>query len=256
MKNKTGVLTAKSAIVTGGSQGIGEAIAHAYADAGARVAVLARTLSKAQGVADAIRRKGGEAEAVLCDISDQASITSAVADVTHAFGAIDILVNNAGAYLMSPLSATAEADIDLMLATNVKGPFLLAQAVLPSFESRGQGKIINIASIFGNDGFPGSAVYCATKAAVTLMTKSLALELRDRRIQVNAIAPGWVETPLNAEYRATNEEFMRRADERFGGKGAWMQPSEIAGPAVFLASSAADSITGATLFVDRGWSAY
>ena len=134
--------------------------------------------------------------------------------------------------------------------------FFLCQAVLPDFTRAGEGVIINIGSIFGNTGFPGSTIYCATKGAISLLTKTLALELRDRNIRVNSIAPGWFETPLNEDYRATNEEFMRRADERFGGKGAWMQPDEITGAAVFLASSGARSIIGTTLFVDRGWSAY
>ena len=252
----SGPLWGKVAIVTGGSQGIGEAIARSYAQAGAKVAVLARTGAKAAAVAAAIGKAGGSAIAVTCDVSSHASIKEAVAAIVRDLGGVDILVNNAGAYLMSPLGGTREDAIDVMLATNIKGPFLLAQEVLPSFEKAGRGKILNISSIFGNDGFPGSSIYCATKGAISLLTKTLGLELRDRNIQVNAIAPGWVETPLNEGYRATNKEFMRRAEERFGGPGAWMQPSEIAGAAVFLASPAADPITGTTLFVDRGWSAY
>jgi NAD(P)-dependent dehydrogenase (short-subunit alcohol dehydrogenase family) len=249
-------LQGKSAIVTGGSQGIGEAIARAYAKAGAKVAVLARTLAKAEAVAVAIRTGGGQATAFNCDVSSHVSIKNAVLEIVRNFGGVDILVNNAAAYLMSPLGATGEDAIDVMLATNIKGPFLLAQEVLPMLERAAPGKIINIGSIFGNDGFPGSSIYCATKGAISLLTKTLALELRDRNIQVNAIAPGWVETPLNEGYRATDRDFMRRAEERFGGPGAWMKPDEIAGAAVFLASRAADSVTGTTLFVDRGWSAY
>ena len=113
----------------------------------------------------------------------------------------------------------------------------MCQALLPEFERRRRGKIVNIGSIFGHTGFPGSAGYCGTKAAIHLMTKTLGIELRERNIQVNAIAPGFTETPLNEGYRATNEEWMRRADERFGGPGVWMKPEELAGAAVFLASS-------------------
>jgi NAD(P)-dependent dehydrogenase (short-subunit alcohol dehydrogenase family) len=194
--------------------------------------------------------------AVACDVARVDQIESATARVLDTFGGIDVLVNNAGAYLMSPLGGTSEDAVQAMLDVNVKGVFFLCQAVLPAFERRGRGKIINIGSIFGHDGFPGSSVYCATKAAITLLTKSLALELRDRNIQVNAIAPGFVETPLNAGYRATNEDYMRRATERFGGPGVWMKPEELTGAAVFLASEDSDPVTGATLFVDRGWSAY
>jgi NAD(P)-dependent dehydrogenase (short-subunit alcohol dehydrogenase family) len=165
-------------------------------------------------------------------------------------------VNNAGAYYLSPLGSTVEAEFDAMLDTNIKGVFFLCQAVLPEFQRRKQGKIINIGSIFGNDGFPGSGAYCSTKGAIVLMTKTLGLELRDLNIQVNAIAPGFIETPLNANYRATNKEWMRRADERFGGPGVWMKPDELTGAAVFLASKDADAVTGTVLYVDRGWSAY
>ena len=249
-------LKGRVAIVTGGSQGIGEAIARRYAAEGASVAILNRNPGKAAEVVGAIRSDGGEATAIAADISRVAEIDRAVAEVLETYGAIDIVVNNAAAYLLSPLGGTTEEAFDVMIHTNVKAVFFLCQAVLPEFERRGRGKIINIGSIFGDGGFPGSAVYCSTKGAVTQMTRTLALELRERNIQVNAIAPGFVATPLNAGYRATNAEFMRRADERFGGPGVWMQPDEIAGSAVFLASDDADSVTGAVLFVDRGWSAY
>jgi NAD(P)-dependent dehydrogenase (short-subunit alcohol dehydrogenase family) len=244
------------AIVTGGSQGIGEAIARRYAAEGAKVAIVNRNAEKAATVVALIRKAGGEARSFPADVSRVADINGAVAAVLETYGTIDILVNYAGAYYLSPLGSTVEAEFDAMLDTNIKGVFFLCQAALPEFERRRQGKIINIGSIFGNDGFPGSAAYCGTKGAIVLLTKSLGLELRERNIQVNAIAPGYIETPLNAGYRATNQEWLRRADERFGGPGVWMKPDEVTGAAVFLASADADSVTGTVLFVDRGWSAY
>jgi len=249
-------LKGKIAIVTGGSQGIGEAIAKRYAAEGASVAIFNRNADKARGVVGSIEAAGGTAAAFACDISSLKDIERAVGAARKRFGDIDILVNNAGAYLMTPIGETEEVAVDQMLDVNIKGVFFLCQAVLPDFDRKGSGVIINIGSIFGNTGFPGSAIYCATKGAISLLTKTLALELRDRNIRVNSIAPGWFETPLNEGYRATNEEFMRRADERFGGKGAWMKPEELAGSAVFLATDDARSIMGATLFVDRGWAAY
>jgi NAD(P)-dependent dehydrogenase (short-subunit alcohol dehydrogenase family) len=244
------------AVVTGGSQGIGEALARRYAVEGAHVVIASRTLEKSQAVVDSIKAAGGKASAYRCDVSESSDCAALIEQVGRDLGGLDVLVNNAGAYWMSPLGDTGEDAIDQMLATNIKAPFLLAQAALPLFEKKGCGKIINTGSIFGNTGFPGSAIYCATKGAIHLMTKTLALELRSKNIQVNAIAPGWIETPLNEEYRATNEEFMRRARERFGDPDPWMKPDDLAGTAVFLASSDADSVTGMTMFVDRGWSAY
>lgn len=244
------------AIITGGSQGIGEAFARRFAAEGAKVAILSREQKKAAGVVESICGSGGEALAVQADVGRVSDLEPAVTRVVAAFGTVHILINNAGAYFLSPLGGTTEEAFDTMINTNFKGMFFLCQSVLPVFERQGHGKIINIGSIFGNDGFPGSAVYCGTKGAVTMLTKSLALELRERNIQVNAIAPGWTETPLNSGFRETEKEWMRRADERFGGPGAWMKPEEVAGGAVFLASSDADSVTGTVLFVDRGWSAY
>jgi NAD(P)-dependent dehydrogenase (short-subunit alcohol dehydrogenase family) len=249
-------LKGQVAVVTGGSQGIGEALAKRYASEGAKVAILNRDEAKARSVVHAIQFAGGDASAFPTDVSRVSDIDRAIAAVIEKYGTINVLINNAAAYLMSPLGGTSEQAVDIMLSANVKGVFFLCQSVLPVFERNGGGKIINIGSIFGNDGFPGSAIYCATKGAISLLTKSLALELRDRNIQVNAIAPGWIETPLNEEFRATDPDFMRRAAERFGGGNAWMKPEELAGAAVFLASSDADSVTGTTLFVDRGWSAY
>jgi NAD(P)-dependent dehydrogenase (short-subunit alcohol dehydrogenase family) len=249
-------LSGKVAVVTGGSQGIGEAIAKRYAIEGIKVAILNRNVAKAKRVVEQIVGEGGAAASFECDVGNVASIKDSINAVARHFGGVDILVNNAGAYLMTPLGETSEEAVDTMLDVNVKGVFFLCQAVLPHMEKAGGGSVINIGSIFGNDGFPGSAIYCASKAAVALITKALALEVRDRNIRVNSIAPGWIETPMNEGYRATNQEFMRRADERFGGKGVWIQPDDLTGTAVFFASTQSKSVTGATLYVDRGWSAY
>ena len=137
-------LKGQVAIITGGSQGIGEALARRYAAEGAKVAIINRTEQKALAVVEAIRAAGGDATAVRADVSRISEIERAVARVVEAYGTIDILVNNAGAYLMSPLGSTAEQDFDAMVNTNVKGTFFLCQSVLPVFERNGRGKIINI----------------------------------------------------------------------------------------------------------------
>ena len=245
-------LEGKVVVVTGGSQGIGEALARRYAREGAGVAILNREHSAGEAVASSIRDDGGTAVAIACDVSVVPALGAAVAAVHDALGPIDVLVNNAGAFVMTPLGGSDEAGFDLMIGANLKGLFFLSQEVLPDFEAAGRGKIINIGSIFGNDGFPESAIYCATKSAVHMITKVLALDLRERNIQVNAIAPGFIETPLNAGFRATNADYRRRADERFGGPGVWMQADELTGAAVFLASEDADSVTGATLLRRTG----
>ena len=244
------------AIITGGSQGIGEAFARRFAAEGAKIAIVSRDQRKAVAAANSIRASGGEALAVQADVGQVSDLEPAVARVLDAYGTVHILINNAGSYFMSPLGDTIEEKFDAMINTNFKGVFFLCQAVLPVFERQGHGKIVNVGSIFGHDGFPGSSVYCGTKGAIVLLTKSLALELRERNIQVNAIAPGWIETPMNEGFRKTDKEWMRRGDERFGGPGVWMKPEELTGGAVFLASSDADSVTGIVLLVDRGWSAY
>ena len=249
-------LEGRVAVITGGSQGIGEAIARRYAAEGARVAILNRDHAKGAAVAESIGAAGGTAIAVECDVTRLAELKAVVETVHQSLGRIDVLVNNAGAFVMSPLGGTDEAGFDLMIDANIKGLFFLSQAVLPHFEAAGAGKIINVGSIFGNDGFPESAIYCATKAAVHMISKVLALDLRERNIQVNTLAPGFIKTPLNAGFRADNADYRRRADERFGGPGVWMEADELGGAAVFLASSDSDSVTGATLYVDRGWSAY
>src|SRR5450631_1762120 len=156
-------LHGKVIVVTGGSQGIGEALARRYAREGAAVAILNRNHAAGEAVAASIAAEGGRAVAIACDVSNADRLPDAVAAVHDALGPVDVLVNNAGAFVMSPLGGSDEASFDLMIGANLKGPFFLTQAVLPVFRAAGRGKVINIGSIFGNDGFPESSVYCATK---------------------------------------------------------------------------------------------
>ena len=252
-----GRLDGKVAVVTGGSRGIGAAIARRFGAEGARVAVVYRAAATAADeVVDAIRAAGGTATAIRCDVS-RPKESAAMADAAAVeFGGVDILVNNAGIYLLTELGETTEEAWDRQMDTNVKGVYFTAQAVLPQLMSRGGGKIINIGSIAGETGMPSSAVYSATKGAIKLLTKSLALDLRPHNIQVNCLSPGAVESDMNAGYRAEVEGYKDGLQARFGVGDPWMIPDDMAGTAVFLASSDSDNVTGATVLVDRGYSAF
>ena len=252
-----GRLKDKVAVVTGGSRGIGAAIARRYGAEGARVAVVYKAAAEAADdvVAD-IEAAGSEAAAIRCDVAQTKECNSVAEAVAAAFGGADILVNNAGIYLLTTPGETSEDEWDSQMNTNVKGAYFVAQALLPQMISRGGGKIINIGSILGETGLPSSAIYSATKGAIKLMTRSLALDLRPHNIQVNSLSPGIVESDMNTEYRA---EFGRRDAAllgRFGGDDPWMLPDDLAGTAVFLASSDSDMVTGANILVDKGYSAY
>ncbi len=252
-----GRLQDKIAIITGGSRGMGRGYCLRFAEEGALVAVVYhQRADAAQEVVDAITANGGRAKVFQCDVTKPAKIDVMVEAVAAAFGGVDILINNAGLYLLTPVEGTTETEWDRQLNTALKGPFFCIQAVVPHMKARGGGKIINIGSIFGEDGFPGSSGYCASKGAIKQLTRTLCLELRPFNIQVNTLSPGCIETELNKEYREESDDFMRSLQERFGEGNPWLQPEEMAGTAVFLASSEADPVTGANIMVDRGYSAY
>jgi NAD(P)-dependent dehydrogenase (short-subunit alcohol dehydrogenase family) len=252
-----GRLQDKVAIITGGSRGMGRAYCLRFGEEGAIVAVVYHERADAAAeVVDAITANGGRAKAFQCDVTKPAESKAMVAAVADEFGGVDILINNAGLYLFTPLDETTEAEWDSQLNTTLKGPFFCAQAVLPYMKARGGGKIINIGSIFGEDGYPGSSGYCASKGAIKQLTRTLCLELRPFNIQVNTLSPGCVETDLNKEYREESDDFMSTLQGRFGEGEPWQKPEEMAGTAVFLASSDADSVTGANVMVDRGYSAF
>jgi 3-oxoacyl-[acyl-carrier protein] reductase len=243
------VLENKVALITGGARGIGRAIALAFASEGAHVAFSDIELgSAAQEVVDLIRAKGVKAIALQSDVRDFALTQSVVDSVIKEFQRIDILVNNAGITRDNLLLRMTEEDWDLVIDTNLKGVFNYCRAVSRHMMSQREGKIINISSIVGVIGNPGQVNYSASKAGVIGLTKTLAKELASRNIQVNAVAPGFVETAMTEKLTPQQREAllniipMKRT----------AQPGEIASVVVFLASPAARYITGQVLCVDGG----
>jgi 3-oxoacyl-[acyl-carrier protein] reductase len=245
----------KVILVTGGSQGIGEAICRRFAAEGADVAVVASSsLDKAQGVVDAISKDGGGARAFVCDVTSDGAIEALVGAVIAAFGRIDVLVNAAGVFYPTKIGQTDEAMFDRMCDINLKGTFFTCNAVAPHMIERGSGAIINIGSTSGLIGRRDYIVYSATKAGVMHMTRSLAVALAPHGVNVNAIAPGNTETPMNVnirtepEYAATRETIAGRTPS----KRLFADPNEIAGAAIFLASDDAQSMFGSVVLMDQG----
>ena len=244
-----GVLTDKIALVTGGAQGIGRAISLALAAEGAHIAFSDIVLgAAAEETKELVRAKGVRVQALQSDVSQFASAQKVVDDVVAEFQRIDILVNNAGITRDNLLMRMTEEEWDMVLNTNLKGTFNFCRAAGKQMISQRGGNIINIASVVGVIGNAGQVNYAASKAGVIGITKTLAKELASRNIQVNAIAPGFVETGMTKKLNEKQREAllsvvpMKRTAE----------PEEIASVAVFLASSAARYITGQVLCVDGG----
>ncbi|MDP9357591.1 MAG: SDR family oxidoreductase [Chloroflexota bacterium] len=236
------------AFVTGAGHGIGRGIAEAFGASGATVVVADREIAAADEVAAAISAQGGEALAVALDVREAQSAQDAVAHVSDRFDQIDVLVNNAGIYPNTPFLDMMEAEWDAVFDTNVKGIFLVGQAVAATMVAQGRGgRIINISSGAAESGRAGAAHYCSTKAAVNMLTRVMALELSPRGITVNAVAPGLIEVPgwdLNQQYI----EAMLSATP----VGRLGQPKDVANVVLFLASPAAEFITGSVYGVDGG----
>jgi len=248
------ILENKVAIVTGGSQGIGKAIALRFAKEGAKIVIANRDIKKGTMTKNEIEEFGGEAIAISTDITNFDQIKHMVDETEKIFGEIDILVNNAGLLIRSSFMNTSEKIWKKTMDTNLKGTFLCSQEVARRMISREKGgKIINITSIDGKVVYyhGNHASYGVSKAGIIMLTKGMAVELAPKNINVNAIAPGVVKTEIS-EGSMSNQKHLQEVLKDIP-MGRLAKPEEITGAAVFLASEDANYITGTTLYVDGGW---
>jgi len=247
-------LDGKLAFVTGAGRGLGRAGALALAGAGANLTLVSRTRSQLEETAAAVERLGRNALVATADTRNQKEVEAAVRAAVEAFGRIDILFNNAGTNIRKNVVDMPDEDWQTIMDTNVKGAFLVVRAVARQMVRQGSGAIINMSSMSAMSAEPTKAVYAASKGAIALLTKGLALELAPHGIRVNAIAPGYMLTSLVKGGLEADVERKKRVLARIP-LGRLGEPEEIGGALVFLASDAARYITGATITIDGGWTA-
>jgi NAD(P)-dependent dehydrogenase (short-subunit alcohol dehydrogenase family) len=243
-------LAGRVAIVTGGGRGLGRAFALALAEAGSDVALAARSIGDIERVATEVEELGRRALAAPTDVTDAAAVERLVERVLSELGNLDILVNNSGITHSAPLLETSPEEWDRVVATNLRGCFLCMRAAGRHFADRRAGKVINVASNFAFMGVPNFASYCASKAAIVNLTRAAAIEWAGVGVQVNALAPGYVETDMNAAARSDEElnaKILRQIPAR-----RMAHPEELGPLVVYLASTASDFMTGETLVFDGG----
>jgi NAD(P)-dependent dehydrogenase (short-subunit alcohol dehydrogenase family) len=247
-------LTDQAALVTGAGRGLGRAIALALANAGADVALGLRDVDGATDLVSEIESMGRRALPVRMDVREPEESRAAVARVVADLGRLDILVNNAGLGPANPAEDVTEADFDLTMDVNVRGLFFASQAAGRAMIAQGYGRIVNLSSQAGFVAIPTESIYCASKAAVTHLTRCLAVEWGRYGITVNAVAPTFIRTDGTAADLA-DPVFEADVRERIAGLHRIGEPMDVAGGVVFLASPAASLVTGATLLIDGGWTA-
>ena len=245
--NKLFRLDGKIALVVGAASGIGRSAARGLASAGAHV--VCADLNDASAVAAEI----GTAESIILDITDEAAVTASVIGIHQRLGRIDVLVSTPAVNVRKPILSYTGEEFDKVIRLNLKGNFLIAQAVARVMSFQKSGSIILLSSIRSITVEPGQGVYAATKSGIVQLARTLAAELGPAGVRVNCIAPGVVETPLTGPIKENPEWYNAYAAKN--ALGRWADADELAGPVVFLASEASSYVTGAVLFVDGGWTA-
>jgi NAD(P)-dependent dehydrogenase (short-subunit alcohol dehydrogenase family) len=247
-------LDGQVALVTGAARGLGRAIALALADAGADVALGLRVAGTADDLAEEIQGMGRRALPLRMDVTRLDEIGSAVDAAVAGLGRLDILVNNAGLGPEAPAEGVTPENFDLTMTVNVKGTFFASQAAGRVMIAQGYGRIVNLSSQAGFVALPGESVYCMSKAAISHMTRCLAVEWGRHGVTVNAVAPTFIATPGTAE-ALDDPEFRADVIERIAGLHRVGAPVDVAGAVIFLAAPASALITGETIMVDGGWTA-
>jgi NAD(P)-dependent dehydrogenase (short-subunit alcohol dehydrogenase family) len=252
-------LDGRVAVITGGGRGIGEAVARALAGAGARVVVAARSAGQVESVARDLVGAGLPARAVACDVTDPEAVGRLVAETESNFGSAEILINNAGVSSSAPLKSLELEEWNRMLAVNATGTYLVTRAFLPGMLAAGWGRIVNVASVAGRAGAPYVSAYAASKHAVVGFTRSVAAEVAARGITVNALCPGYVETPMTDESveRIVAKTGLSATDARerivaMNPQGRLIEPDEVAFLAVALCDPRARGVNGQAIGVDGG----
>ena len=245
-------LSGKVALVTGAYRGLGFAIAQGLARAGAKVVLNGRRQEAIDSAAESLRGEKLDVSTSVFDVTDRDAIDAGVAAIESSVGPVDILFNNAGIQRRGAFVGFPQEQWDEIIATNLTAPFAVSQAVLPKMIEKKRGKIVHIASLMSELARPSVVPYTAAKGGVRQLTRGMAVELAAHNIQVNAIAPGYFATEMNRAL-LDNAEFTAWVNKRTPA-GRWGDPAEIAGLAVFLASSASDYVTGQIIMIDGGMS--
>ena len=253
-------LAGKVALVTGASYGIGFAIASALGEAGAKIAFNGRRRELIEESTAVYKEMGIDARGYVCDVTDEGAVQNMVAQIEREIGVIDILVNNAGIIKRIPMLEMSVEDFRQVVDIDLIGPFICAKAVIPGMLKKGRGKIINICSMMSELGRETVSAYAAAKGGLKMLTRNIASEYGPYNIQCNGIGPGYIATPQTAPLRERQPDGSQHPFDRFilakTPANRWGEASDLAGPAVFLASAASDFVNGHILYVDGGILAY